>query len=90
MKRGDVAACDGLPDELRGPHDAAWILDIETPSTAMLGIEFGERATELRRLHDYERRALSRHRKTLRRLDYETIEAERRQIAAQRRSTPRR
>ena len=44
----------------------------------MLGMEFGEHAPELRRLHEYERRAISRHRKTLRRLDYETIEAERR------------
>lgn len=33
---------------------------------------------ELRQLHEYERRALSRRRKALRRLDYERIEAERR------------
>lgn len=78
VKRGDIAACDNLREELRDPHDAAWILDIDTLSTTMLGMEFGEHAAELRRLHDYERRALSRHRKILRRLDYETIEAERR------------
>jgi hypothetical protein len=44
----------------------------------VLGLEFGECAAELRRLGEYERHAISSHRKTLRRLDYERIEAERR------------
>jgi hypothetical protein len=81
VKRDDAAACDALREELRGPHDAAWLLDIETTSTIVLGLEFGECAAELRRLNDYERRAISSHRKTLRRLDYEQVEAERRRVA---------
>ena len=89
VKRDDVAACDALREELRGPHDAAWLLDIETTSTIVLGLEFGECAAELRRLNDYERRAISSHRKTLRRLDYERVEAERRRVATGRRGAPR-
>ena len=28
VKRDDAAACEALRDELRGPQDAAWLLDI--------------------------------------------------------------
>ena len=79
VKCGDLAQCQTLRDELRVLHDREWVVDLETAATFILGQELGGRAAELRRLADYERRANSLRRKALRRLDYERIEAERRQ-----------
>ena len=92
VKRGDVAECDAIQAELRDAHDKQWAVDIPTAATIILCEELGTRATELRRLSEYERRALSARRKALRCLDYERVEAERRRVAmevAGRRGAPR-
>lgn len=51
---------------------------LERLSQRVIAFELEGSAQELRRLADYERRALSRRQKAIRRLDYERIEAERR------------
>jgi hypothetical protein len=81
VRRAKQSECDALRDELRVAHDATWNVDIETAATFSLGRELGERAAELRRLSEYERRANSLRRNALRRLDFERIEAERRRVA---------
>ena len=77
VKRAGKAECEVLREELRVAHDREWVVDIETAATFILGEELGNQAEELRRLSDYERRALSTRGKALRRLDYERVEAER-------------
>ncbi len=77
VKRAGKVECEVLREELRVAHDAEWVVDIETAATFILGEELGNQAEELRRLSDYERRALSTRGKALRRLDYERVEAER-------------
>jgi hypothetical protein len=81
VKRAGKVECEVLREELRVVHDAEWVVDIETAATFILGEELGNHAQELRRLSDYERRALSARRKALRRLDLERVEAERRRVA---------
>jgi hypothetical protein len=81
VKRAGKAECEVLREELRVAHDREWVVDIETAATFILGEELGNHAQELRRLSDYERRALSARRKALRRLDLERVEAERRRVA---------
>lgn len=78
VKREGKAECEALRDELRVAHDAEWVVDVDTAATFILGEEVCRRATDLRRLSDYERRAHSARRKALRRLDFERLEAERR------------
>jgi hypothetical protein len=70
-----------LREELRVAHDREWAVEIEAAATFILGGELGNHAQKLRRLSDYERRALSARRKALRRLDFERVEAERRRVA---------
>lgn len=83
VKRAERTECEALRDELRVAHEEVWAVDIETAATFILGQELGERAAELRRLADYERRAHSLRRKALRRLDYERVEVERRHVAVE-------
>lgn len=78
VRRHGRPDCDAIREELRKEHDREWMLDIETTAMFILNEELRERAKELRRLADYERRAHSKRRKALRRLDYERVEAERR------------
>lgn len=78
VKCGSLEECRVLGEALIAEHDRQWILDLEATATFVLGDELAERGKELRRLSEYERRAHSARRKTLRRLDYERVEAERR------------
>jgi hypothetical protein len=78
VKRGTAAECASLSDKLRVTHDVEWKLDMQSTATIILGLEVGDRSKELRRVNEYERRALSQRRSALRRLDYERVEAGRR------------
>lgn len=82
VKGADTAECRPLREGLRVAHDREWIVGFETLPIFFLGDEIRGREEDLRRLADYERRAHSRRRKQLRRLDYERVEAERRRVAA--------
>lgn len=68
-----------------GGADAA---GLEISGATALLYEHMDASAELRRLDDYERRALSRRRKALRRLDYGRIEVERALRGAARGSVP--
>jgi hypothetical protein len=59
-----------------GPGD--WTLPPGDQATTEMISVMNWYPVELRRLDDYERRAISRRKRALRRLDYERIEAERR------------
>lgn len=78
VKQADVGECETLREGLRVAHKPEWRLDVEKSATFILAMEFYDRSDELRRLSTYERRAISRRRKTLREFDYEKTEAERR------------
>jgi len=83
MVKGAAASdCAPLRDEVCEAHDKAWLVGLAPAGDYFIHQKVAEHATELRRLADYERRANSRRRKALRRLDYERIEAERRRVAA--------
>jgi len=60
---------------LRAAHDGEWVLGTEASASIIFSLELGDRARELRRLNGYERRAISRRRAALRRIDFERIEA---------------
>ena len=82
MVKGAAASdCAALRDEVCAAHDRAWLVDLAPAGDYFIHQQVAEHATELRRLADYERRAHSRRRKALRRLDYERVEAERRRVA---------
>jgi hypothetical protein len=92
VKVGEATHCHALREELCRAHRAEWLPDMDVLAAQIFGDEVAKSAATLRSLADYERRAASRLRKALRRLDYERVEAERRRVAmevAGRRGAPR-
>lgn len=83
VKCGDLARCRELRDALRREHAGKWLLDLETTASFVLAEELARRAPELKSVADYERRAHSARRQTLRKLDYERVEAERWRVASE-------
>lgn len=83
VRRCDLAEYRALREEFRQEHDRKWLVDVDTIRDLLLNDEIRRREQELRRIADYERRAHSTCRKSLRRLDFERIEAERQSAAAQ-------
>ena len=77
VKHGEPDDCASLRRALDVAHAKEWIVGVETAATIILEGEFSDRVKEHRRLAEYERRAISQRRKSLRRFDYEKIEAER-------------
>lgn len=90
IKGEDSTECRRLRVQLDIAHDCEWKVGVEPIGFVVLGLELSDRARELRRLSEYERRAASARRRALRVLDYEMIEAERRRTAEARRAPPRR
>ncbi|WP_421693779.1 hypothetical protein [Aestuariivirga sp.] len=89
VKHAGAGDCDTVREKLRVAHKPQWILDLEKSATFVLELEFCDRSDDLRRLSTYERRAISRRRKALRRFDYERIEVERRATRERRSTVPR-
>ena len=84
MVKGAAASdCAALRGDVCAAHDRAWLVDLAPAGDYFIHQQVAEHATELRRLADYERRAHSRRRKALRRLDYERVEAERCRVTAE-------
>jgi hypothetical protein len=78
VKGADASSCRALRAEVRASHDEVWRAALEPAANYFLFLETEAHASKLRRLISYERRAASRRRKAVRRLDYEMIEARRR------------
>ena len=83
VKRGHLSDCRTLRDDLFIAHDREWRFGLTAVASSLLLQDLGRRLKDLQRLADYERRAFSRRKETLRRLDYERVEAERRHARAE-------
>ena len=77
VKLDDVGTWRRLRETVAASIGGAEAAGLETSGAVALLRELMAPSAELRNLDDYERRALSRRRKALRRLDYGRVEAER-------------
>lgn len=87
VKGASASDCAPLRAEVCAANDKAWLVGLAPAGDYFIHLKVAEHSAELRRLADYERRAVSLRRKALRRLDYERVEAERRRVTDEARSS---